>query len=171
MYRISKTFRFEAGHRVWKQNLACDRGSEFVNDKSTLQNKCVNLHGHSYVLEVELESETLTEQEMVMDFHHVKNALKSLIDTIDHSFIIDINDPLYNEFEELATKYGLKVFPVTFCPTAEKLAEFFYEFLTNKLQEAGLSNEVRVSRITLWETATSKAEFLGNQTNNQRKKE
>jgi len=157
---ISKTFTFEAGHRVWKQNLTCGRGAEFT--KEIPQNKCVNLHGHSYVLEVILGSDTLSEQDMVMDFYHVKNALKELIDTIDHSFIIDVNDPMYPELKEVAEKYGaFKIFPVDFCPTAEALAKYFYDFLKARLEEVGLLGEVKVVSVVLWETKTSKAEYRG----------
>ncbi|SHK35641.1 6-pyruvoyl trahydropterin synthase family protein [Thermocrinis minervae] len=155
---ISKTFRFEAGHRVWKQNLTMGRGSVFT--KEIPQNKCINLHGHSYVLEVYLGSDTLSQQEMVMDFYHLKNALKDLIEEIDHSFIIDVHDPIYPELKAVAEKYGaFKIFPVEFCPTAEALAKFFYDFLKEKLKEAGLLEEVKVVKVVLWETATSKAEY------------
>lgn len=161
-WQISKTFRFEAGHRVWKQNLTYGRGAQFTITKETPTNKCVNLHGHSYLLEVVLGSDHLSEQEMVMDFHHIKSALKDLIETMDHSFIIDVHDPMYPELKELAEKYGsLKIFPVDFCPTAEALAKFFYDFLTERLREAGLLGEVKVVKVTLWETATSKAEYYG----------
>ncbi|MGB9873555.1 MAG: 6-pyruvoyl trahydropterin synthase family protein [Hydrogenobacter sp.] len=159
-WQITKIFTFEAGHRVWKQNLTYGRGAQFTQKEGVPQNKCVNLHGHSYTLEVVLGSDTLSEQDMVMDFYHVKNALKDLIDTIDHSFIIDINDPMYPELKEVAEKYGaLKIFPVDFCPTAEALAKYFYDFLKKKLQEAGLLGEVRVVKVVLWETKTSKAEY------------
>ncbi|SNZ16312.1 6-pyruvoyl trahydropterin synthase family protein [Hydrogenobacter hydrogenophilus] len=160
-WQITKVFNFEAGHRVWKQNLTYGRGAQFTQKEGVPQNKCVNLHGHSYTLEVVLGSDTLSEQDMVMDFYHVKNALKDLIDTIDHSFIIDINDPIYQELKEVAEKYGaLKIFPVDFCPTAEALAKYFYDFLKKKLQEAGLLGEVRVVKVVLWETKTSKAEYM-----------
>jgi 6-pyruvoyltetrahydropterin/6-carboxytetrahydropterin synthase len=55
----------------------------------------------------------------------------------------------------------MKLFPVDFCPTAEALAKFFYDFLTEKLSEVGLLGEVRVVKVVLWETATSKAEYCG----------
>ncbi len=159
-WTISKTFRFEAGHRVWKQNLTHGRGAEFTRSVEVPQNKCINLHGHSYVLEVTVGSDTLSEQDMVMDFYHVKNALKSLIDTIDHSFIIDEQDPMFGELKEVAEKFGaLKIFPVKFCPTAEALAKFFYDFLEDKLKEKGLLGEVKVVKVVIWETATSKAEY------------
>lgn len=161
MWDITKVFRFEAGPRVWKQNLASGRGSEFTTGAEAPQNKCVNLHGHGYVLEVTLTSKTLNEQEMVMDFYHVKNALKKLIEDMDHSFIVDVKDPIYKDMKTLSEKFDLKLFPVNFCPTAEALAKFLYEFLSERLQEAGLLGEVWVSRVVLWETATSKAEYKG----------
>ncbi len=158
-WEISKTFRFEAGHRVWKQNLSQGRGSQFAQE-SAPQNKCVNLHGHSYVLEVVVGSDSLSDQEMVMDFYHIKNALRDLIEEIDHSFIIDRDDPMYPALKEVAERFGaLKIFPVSFCPTAEALAEFFYNFLTEKLKSANLLGEVKVVKVTLWETATSRAEY------------
>ncbi len=159
-WEITKSFRFEAGHRVWKQNLTHGRGAEFTRGVEVPQNKCVNLHGHSYILEVTVGSDTLSEQDMVMDFYHVKNALRELIDTIDHSFIIDEEDPMFKELKEVAERFGaLKIFPVKFCPTAEALAKFFYDFLQEKLAEKGLLGEVRVVKVVLWETATSKAEY------------
>ncbi|GBC88403.1 6-carboxy-5,6,7,8-tetrahydropterin synthase [bacterium HR13] len=159
-WKITKVFSFEAGHRVWKQNLTHGRGAELTGRDVPLQNKCVNLHGHSYTLEVTLGSDTLSEQDMVMDFYHVKNALKDLIDTMDHSFIIDVNDPMYEELKSVAEKYGaFKIFSVDFCPTAEALARYFYDFLTQKLEQAGLLKDVKVVSVVLWETKTSKAEY------------
>jgi len=157
-WEISKSFRFEAGHRVWKQNLTHGRGSQFTREPP--KNKCVNLHGHSYLLEVVVGSDTLSEQEMVMDFYHIKSALKDLIDEIDHSFIIDRNDPMYEELKSVAERYGaMKIFTVDFCPTAEALAKFFYDYLKQKLKEAGLLGEVKVVRVVLWETPTSRAQY------------
>ncbi|MEN3027690.1 MAG: 6-carboxytetrahydropterin synthase [Aquificaceae bacterium] len=161
-WQITKTFRFEAGHRVWKQNLTCGRGSELTRGKEVPVNKCINLHGHSYLLEVTLGSDMLSDQDMVIDFYHVKNALKDLIEEMDHSFIIDRKDPMFEELKELAEKYGaLKIFPVDFCPTAEALGKFFYDYLVRKLSEVGLLGDVKVVKVVLWETATSKAEYTG----------
>lgn len=161
-WQITKTFRFEAGHRVWKQNLTCGRGAELTVGKEVPVNKCINLHGHSYVLEVTLGSEELSEQDMVMDFYHLKNALKELIEEIDHSFIIDRQDPMFEELKQVAEKYGAyKVYPVDFCPTAEALAKFFYDYVSQKLSQIGLLGDVKVVKVVLWETATSKAEYCG----------
>ncbi|GAB6072281.1 6-carboxytetrahydropterin synthase [Venenivibrio stagnispumantis] len=158
-YEITKIFRFEAGHRVWKQDLSRGKGAKLSGEKIP-ENKCINLHGHSYVLEVTVGSDSLNEQEMVVDFYHIKSALKSLIDDVfDHSFIIDRNDPIFPEFQKLFGCYKLTV--VDFCPTAEALAKYFYDYLTQKLKEANLEEDIKVVSVTLWETATGKATYRG----------
>jgi 6-pyruvoyl-tetrahydropterin synthase len=96
----------------------------------------------------------------VVDFYHIKNALKDLVDNVfDHSFIIDINDPLYPIFKEYFK--DLKITEVDFCPTAEALAKYFYDYLVQKLKEANLEEDIKVVQITLWETATGKATYKG----------
>ncbi|WP_456401400.1 6-pyruvoyl trahydropterin synthase family protein [Persephonella sp.] len=158
-YEITKKFKFEAGHRVWKQNLTSGKGAKLM-DEDIPPNPCLNIHGHSYKVEVTVGSDTLNEQEMVIDFYHIKSALKDLIDNqLDHSFIIDKNDPLYPKFKE---HFGfLKLFVVDFCPTAEALAEYIYDFLEKKLEEAGLLGEINVVSVTIWETETGKATYKG----------
>lgn len=158
MWQISKIFRFEAGHRVWKQNLSYSRGSNLGGECK--ENKCINLHGHSYELEVVISSKNLDNQDMVMDFHHLKNALNPLVDQFDHSFIIDKNDPMFDAFKRLGDEFGLKLTIVDFCPTAEALAKYIYEYLRKKFEEAGLL-EVSIYKVIIWETRTSKAEYIG----------
>ena len=158
-YEITKRFKFEAGHRVWKQNLLSGKGSKFMG-KEIPPNPCLNIHGHSYKVEITVGSDKLNEQEMVIDFYHIKAALKDLIDNqLDHSFIIDKNDPLYPTFKE---HFGfLKLTVVDFCPTAEALAKYIYDFLTEKLKEAELLDEIKVVKVVIWETETGKAEYRG----------
>ncbi len=159
MWCISKVFRFEAGHRVWKQNLSISRGTELGTD--CVENKCINLHGHSYEIEVELCSDTLDNQDMVMDFHHLKSALNPLIDQFDHSFIIDKNDPLFGAFKKLNEDFGLKLTIVDFCPTAEALAKYIYDYTVDKFNQAGILKDVYIKGVVVWETKTSKAKYEG----------
>ncbi|ACO03817.1 MAG TPA: 6-carboxytetrahydropterin synthase [Persephonella sp.] len=158
-YEITKRFKFEAGHRVWKQNLSSGKGAKLMADEIP-PNPCINIHGHSYKVEVTVGSDKLNEQEMVIDFYHIKSALKDLIDNqLDHSFIIDKNDPLFPKFKE---NFGfLKLTVVDFCPTAEALAKYIYDFLEDKLREAGLLDEIKVVSVTIWETETGKAVYKG----------
>jgi 6-pyruvoyltetrahydropterin/6-carboxytetrahydropterin synthase len=157
-YEITKVYRFEAGHRVWNQNLAGGRGSELSGGACPPENKCRHIHGHSYKVEITIGSDTL-DADMVMDFYHLKSAVRELIDhKLDHSLIIDRNDPIYPEIKALAEKYGLKLFEVDFVPTAERLAEFIFKYLKGKFREANVKG-ADVVKVTVWETATSKAEY------------
>lgn len=83
--RITKKINFVAGHRVHSQNLP----------KSLGPNKCRFLHGHEYMLELFITSD-LDESGMVLDFTFF-NYLNDFIQRfIDHKFILDINDPLFD---------------------------------------------------------------------------
>ena len=93
-WRISKEFDFCYGHRVWSQELNVD----FSMDPCL---KCRHLHGHQGKVIVYLESNNL-KNGMVTDFKHLNWFKHFLDDVLDHKFIIDINDPL---FETLLPHY------------------------------------------------------------------
>jgi 6-pyruvoyltetrahydropterin/6-carboxytetrahydropterin synthase len=84
---ITKDFDFCYGHRVWSQTL----NEEFSLDSCL---KCRHLHGHQGKIAVSLEASHLTEG-MVTDFKHLNWFKKWLDDTLDHKFIMDVNDPLF----------------------------------------------------------------------------
>lgn len=97
MYNIDKEFNWEMGHRVWSQTL----NTEFSEDSELA---CRRLHGHSYKVKIGLKSNSL-KNGMVTDFKHL-NFVKSLIDEyLDHRFMLDRNDPLFDvifpEFDEI----------------------------------------------------------------------
>jgi 6-pyruvoyltetrahydropterin/6-carboxytetrahydropterin synthase len=75
MYRIAKEYHFSASHQLkgLPETHACSR-----------------LHGHNYVVVVELASDTLNEHGFVRDYHEL-NALKLYIDgTLDHRHLNDV---------------------------------------------------------------------------------
>ncbi len=94
-WKISKQFNFAYGHRVWVQKLE----SEFALDRKCV---CRHLHGHEAEVHVHLEGDELDPQGMVTDFLHLSWLKKFFDQTVDHKFIIDINDPLY---QNLVNRY------------------------------------------------------------------
>lgn len=87
LWKIDKQFSFCYGHRVWSQQLEheyCEKGD--------FNCKCRFLHGHEGLVHVFLESNVL-ERGMVTDFKHLGWLKNFLDDTIDHKFILDMNDP------------------------------------------------------------------------------
>ena len=86
VWTIDKQFDFCFGHRVWTQQL---------NTKYSLDGcmACRHLHGHQGLMKVFLASNEL-ERGMVTDFKHTNAFKKWVDDTLDHKFIMDLNDPL-----------------------------------------------------------------------------
>lgn len=75
MYRIRKEFHFSASHQL--AHLPADH-------------QCARLHGHNYIVVVELASDRLNPDGFVRDYHDLK-ALKTYIDdTFDHRHLNDV---------------------------------------------------------------------------------
>lgn len=86
---IDKSFDFCFGHRVYTQEL---------NTKYSLDGclACRHLHGHQGKVKLFLGANDLNKG-MVTDFKHTNIFKKWLDDVMDHKFIIDINDPLFDD--------------------------------------------------------------------------
>lgn len=97
-WMIDKQFSFCYGHRVWSQRLE----ASFCESGDTVC-KCRHLHGHEGLVHVFLEGETL-ERGMVTDFKHLGWLKNFLDDNLDHKFVIDKNDPLYDRIVGNDTK-------------------------------------------------------------------
>jgi len=90
MYKILKTFSFSASHVL--SGLAVDH-------------PCSRLHGHNYVVEIELSSPTLNATGFVRDYRELK-ALKHYLDKqIDHRHLNDIFGPHGTTAEHLAKHF------------------------------------------------------------------
>jgi len=77
MYRLEKTFHFEAGHALKKH-----------------EGPCKTPHGHRYFVTLHLEFDSVQDagpaKNMCQDFHEIKAAAKPLIDTyLDHQWLND----------------------------------------------------------------------------------
>ena len=76
MTSIQRRFQFCAGHRIPRH-----------------ESKCRNLHGHNYVLWLEVSAPELDALGRVIDFGVIKELIGSWIETHwDHGFILCLND-------------------------------------------------------------------------------
>ncbi len=107
MFRVTKEFTFSASHQLF--GLASDH-------------PCTRLHGHNYVVEIELSSMDLDSHGFVRDYRELK-AFKLYIDEdVDHRHL---NEIFGNDFV-----------------TAEYLAKQFYDWCKGRWSEV---TAVRVS--------------------------
>lgn len=133
MYRVRKTFRFEAAHRLI----------------SAETKECMNLHGHSYKVEVFLTRLDLNKDGMVEDFLVIKEAVQPVIEWLDHSII------LAEEEDVIQGSDMGKVVILGVNPTAEALAKYIHDNIIIEY----FSPEVKIEKIRVHETNTGYAEF------------
>lgn len=79
---------FDYGHNVWVQDL-----DEVLSCGS--KPKCLHRHGHRGKVIAYLTADELSaaSENMVIDFNDMKIMTKWIDDTLDHKYLVDINDP------------------------------------------------------------------------------
>jgi 6-pyruvoyltetrahydropterin/6-carboxytetrahydropterin synthase len=99
---------------------------------------CENVHGHNWKAQVVIEGEKLDDAGMLIDFLDVKRMMDAIVARLDHKFLNDI--PPFDVIN----------------PSAENLAEHFYEKLSQDLEGLG---GVRVKEVKIWETGIQSATY------------
>ena len=117
MYEIRIKADFSAAH-----NLRNYRG------------KCERLHGHNWLVEAGFAYRSLDKAGMAVDFRTAKEALKAVLERLDHSYLNEL-------------KFFKKV-----NPTSENIAKFIYDGVKKKIQN--------VKSISVWENADSCAVYI-----------
>lgn len=121
MYRIAVEDRFSGAHR-----LRFYRGS------------CERLHGHNWVVRVQIEGASLGEDGLLIDFRKVKRKLTVLIKKLDHHYL---NSLTFFKKRE---------------PTAENIAKFIFDVLQKQLSQ----KRVWLRSVRVKESEDSWAEYI-----------
>jgi len=141
---IRKLFKFENAHIV--------RGC------STL--KCSqNIHGHSYRVEVLLESNYLDNGQMVYDFGLTKLYIKEIIDGFDHAITLWSGDN--QEYIEDMKKHSSRWIELPVSPSAEQFSRVIFLLIERVLECTTMVNgekEVKLHSIIVHETETGYAQ-------------
>ena len=131
--KIAKEFHWEMGHRLPEHF-----------------GLCKNIHGHSYKMIVEFEGE-LDEQGMVIDFYDVEKIINSIIEKLDHAFMVKDDDKLTLEFLE---KLDSKKVVVDFFATVENICKY----ISGKIIKSNLPKNIKFINVRVYETAEDYAE-------------
>ena len=97
--------------------------------------KCESLHGHNFKVEVAVESETLDDSGMVIDFRLLKEKTRDLLERLDHRYL-----------NELPWFQGKN-------PSAENIAFFLFQEIARQIDPG----PGRVIWVAVWESDTSRA--------------
>lgn len=100
--------------------------------------KCEALHGHNWKVEVCVTGDRLGKEGLLIDFAVLKKETQKVLEGLDHKFLNDLEP-----FKEVN-------------PSSEQIARHIYKSLSDALN----SNEVKVSRVTAWESDTACATYV-----------
>lgn len=116
MYQLNTYTELEIGHRLM----------------SSYAEKCRNLHGHKYCVDICVESANLNADGMVIDFKRLKEIVKQqLDDPWDHAFTLHEKDPLTPAILRDEATVRFHVLPEN--PTLEYMVKLWYGDLKEAL--------------------------------------
>ena len=99
--------------------------------------KCENLHGHNWKVQVHVAAERLNEIGIAVDFHDLMRLTNEVTSSLDHAFLNN-------------------VFPFTeINPSSENIAKWIYDSLKKKIN----TDYVNLTAITVWESETASATY------------
>ncbi len=141
---IRKLFKFENAHIV--------RGC-------TTQRCSQNIHGHSYKVEVLLESNYLDDGQMVYDFGLTKLYIKELIDSFDHGITLWRKDD--SEYLQAMKRHSARWIELPVSPSAEQFSRVIFLMVERILECTMMQNgerDVKLHSIIVHETDTGYAQ-------------
>ena len=131
MFRVTREIDFCYGHRLLNYD-----------------GKCKYLHGHNGRAVIVMESNTLDDRGMVLDFSDIKIVISRWIDeNLDHRMILRRDDPAVPLLRQL----GEPMYLIDVNPTAENLARLIFDVA----REHGFP----VVEARLWETPRCHATY------------
>ena len=99
--------------------------------------KCEKLHGHNWKIEIYVTGGELGPNGILIDFKLIKEAAHRVVQKLDHTFL--------NELKPFQDKN----------PSSENIAHFVFNSLSQELD----NDQVKVSKVTAWESDTACATY------------
>lgn len=100
--------------------------------------KCENLHGHNWKIEVYVAGKSLNSAGVLMDFGEIKQHVSDIMKGLDHKFLNELD-----MFDDTP-------------PSSENIARHVATSLQAKIKEPG----IQVSRVTAWESENACATYI-----------
>ena len=122
MYELKVVTKFAAAHQL-----------------AMVGEKCENLHGHNWKIEICVAGETLNNTGVLMDFGELKRHVSEIIVRLDHKFLNELD--FFNDDNP---------------PSSENIARY----IANSLQTQLNKPQIKVIRVTAWESEDACATYL-----------
>lgn len=138
MFKLVKSFRFEAAHRLAKG----------------YPDKCKNIHGHSFSGELVVNCQNLDHFDMGVDFSVLKNFLNGIESKFDHKLLLYEKD---DALISLCLQQDWEIFTFPQNPTSEVIAAYIYDEACIFVKKNNYPCSIKEVRIS--ETCTSCCHF------------
>lgn len=99
--------------------------------------KCEDLHGHNFTIEALFEGKKLDTSGMAIDFKTLKDYLKDVLESLDHTYINNI----------------------TFFNTRASSSEYIAMYIYGELKKLTETGPVRLTEVKVWESETAWASY------------
>ena len=145
-YISTKTYKQIApvAYRQWKADSHCNK-----------------IHGYALSFYFEFEATTLDARNWVMDFGGLRPLKDKLEEWFDHTLLLALDDPNYNDIKKLG-ELGLAKITEVEKTGCEGIAEFLYEYVnTIFLPSYGEQDRIWCRRVEVRETDNNMAYIEG----------
>jgi 6-pyruvoyltetrahydropterin/6-carboxytetrahydropterin synthase len=122
MFELKIVTRFAAAHQL-----------------KMVAQKCENLHGHNWKVEVRVAGQKLNSAGVLVDFGELKKHVAEIMTDLDHQFLNETD--FFNDNTP---------------PSSENIAFFIAKRLENRLNGDG----IKVTRVSAWESDDSCATYI-----------
>jgi 6-pyruvoyltetrahydropterin/6-carboxytetrahydropterin synthase len=122
MYELKVVTHFAAAHQL-----------------KMVAQKCENLHGHNWKIEICVAGESLNKAGVLIDFGEIKQHVSIIMAKLDHKFL--------NELDDFNDDYP---------PSSENIAHYIAKTLQSMID----SSEIKVTRVTAWESENACATYF-----------
>ena len=136
-YVSTKTYNqgFPVAYRQWRADSHCNI-----------------IHGYALSFHFEFESDDLDVRNWVMDFGGLKPLKQLLEDWFDHTMLLALDDPNYDDIKKLG-ELGLAKITEVEKTGCEGIADYLYEYInTIFLKDYGEADRIWCSRVEVRET-------------------
>ncbi len=103
--------------------------------------KCENIHGHNWKIELQVGGNTLNEIGLLIDFHELKDMLKTVLGDLDHC---NLNETA--AFSQVN-------------PSSENMARYVATEVQRHISTGNYPGDIRVFAVTVWESGTSRCTY------------
>ena len=145
-YISTKTYhqQFPVAYRQWRADSHCNI-----------------LHGYALSFHFEFESNTLDARNWVMDFGGLRPLKHLLEEWFDHTTLLALDDPNYNDIKKLG-ELGLAKITEVERTGCEGIADFLYEYInTVFLKDYGEADRIWCCKVEVRETQNNMAMRVG----------